>query len=77
MGPGDRPRKGYIEMTNKEIYIEVFKAFSMMSDAQELMSMGLIKEANDTLNGAKRDHLHKIAEADPEGYRDAMFEATA
>ena len=42
---------------------EVWEAFSTLSDAQELIKFALLKQANATINHAKR-HLHEVFEQD-------------
>ena len=69
-------------METKEMYQQIFQAFSALSDAQELMAMSStppnqalavrISRANDQINHAKR-HLLEVIKADEAGYAEAML----
>ena len=56
-------------METKEVYQQIFQAFSALSDAQEAVDLSLF--ANDQVNHAKR-HLLVIIQADEAGYAEAM-----
>jgi hypothetical protein len=58
-------------METKEIYQQVFQAFSALSDAQELIGVNRLRGANDQVNHAKR-HLLAIIKVDEAGYVEAM-----
>lgn len=60
-------------MEIKEVYQQVFQAFSVLSDAQELLgwAIGEWQPVNAQVNHAKR-HLLSIIEADEQGYAEAM-----
>ena len=70
-------------METKEVYQQIFQAFSALSDAQELMPISptppnqalaaRISRANDQVNHAKR-HLLAIIQADEKGYAEAMLD---
>ena len=68
-------------MDTKEIYQEIFQAFSALSDAQELMAPEVISNpavrarmlaVNEGMNHAKR-HLMEVIKADEAGYAEAML----
>ena len=50
----------------------VWEAFSTLSDAQELISMGLDVSANDMINHAKR-HLSKVFDQDQTLLQEVML----
>mgnify|MGYP001343610902 FL=1 len=50
----------------------VWEAFSTLSDAQELISMGRNESANDMINHAKQ-HLSKVFEQDQTLLQEAML----
>ena len=59
-------------METKEVYQQIFQAFSALSDAQELVgAMNRPVGAFDMINHAKR-HLLVIIQADEAGYAEAM-----
>mgnify|MGYP001591218271 FL=1 len=58
-------------METKELYQQIFQAFSALSDAQELVAANSLRGANDQVNHAKR-HLLVIIQADEAGYAEAM-----
>ena len=58
-------------METKEVYQQIFQAFSALSDAQELLAANRLTGANDLVNHAKR-HLLVIIQADEAGYAEAM-----
>jgi len=50
-------------LDSKATMKHVWEAFSTLSDAQELISMGNTERANETINHAKR-HLSQVFEQD-------------
>jgi len=60
-------------MDTKEVYQELFQAFSALSDAQEELGrvVGEWQPVNAKINHAKR-HLLAVIEADEQGYAEAM-----
>ena len=58
-------------METKEVYQQIFQAFSALSDAQELLDRSRLRGANDLVNHAKL-HLLAIIHADEAGYAEAM-----
>ena len=55
----------------ESIYKEMFEAFSSLSDAKELISMGEKQRAIDNINHAKK-HMIKASKLDPEAHRTGM-----
>ena len=59
-------------LDNSSTMKHVWEAFSTLSDAQELISMGNTNGANETINHAKR-HLSRIFEQDQNLLRGVML----
>ena len=57
-------------METKEVYQQIFQAFSALSDAQELLALDRSR-ANGKINHAKR-HLVAVIRADEKGFAEAM-----
>ena len=60
-------------METKEVYQQIFQAFSVLSDVQELLATSQLLGANKMINHAKR-HLLVIIQADEPGYASAMLD---
>ena len=62
-------------METKEVYQQIFQAFSALSDAQEMLGrvVGDWQGVHSQINHAKR-HLLVIIQADEEGYTKAMVD---
>lgn len=61
-------------MDTKEVYQQIFQAFSVLSDAQELLGhvVGEWQPINAQINHAKR-HLMEVIKADEPGFAEAML----
>ncbi len=60
-------------METKEMYQQIFQAFSALSDAQELLGrvIGDWQPVNEQINHAKR-HLAEVIKTDEAGFAEAM-----
>ena len=54
-----------LDISDEKLRRGVNIAFSILSDAQELISMGCIEKANETINNAKLFLMGKFKEEDP------------
>jgi len=62
-------------LNEQEVMKHIWEAFSTLSDAQELMLFGDVKQAVNTINHAKR-HLNEVFQQDQNLLQDVMLKST-